>query len=635
MTQAAPPALAFDGFVIDFADERVIGPAGPLHLGHKAFRVLSLLAARRGQLVTKDELFESVWDGAAVSESALTSVIKELRRALGDDTRPPRFIESAYGRGYRFVAEVHETASPAAPPRPVPSPAAPVSSRRNVLIGAGALALAGGAGALWYARSDRSAPTAAPAVQRVAVLPLANVSDDAGQQYFADGMTEELRDRLARLPAFDVAARTSSEAVHKQGLDARAIGRALGVAWLIEGSVRRAGPLVRVSATLIDARTGFQRWTRSYDRKLDDVFAIQGEIAQAVTSEVFGRLGGGDVATLARSATLVPEAFDAYAKGRALFDLSADRATYRAALGAFDRADELDPKYAAAWGQRARVLAVIANQFALAQELRGLYARGLDSARKAVALDPRSADAQAALAYLLVSGRLDFAGAARAYQQAYALGGHNADILIPYGAFAARVGRNDDALTATERAVRLDPLNPRSHFGRGYVLFALRRWREAAAALRRALELSPEMSTVHGTIGTIALMLGRPDQAKTEFTKEPADFVKRTGLAIAEDKLGNRAGAEAAMARLVADSGDAAAYQQAQVLAQWGERDKAFAALDLALRIGDSGLGALRIDPLLDPLRGDPRFAALLAKLGLPGSIAPGRDGGGEHETRS
>ena len=619
MTQAAPPALAFDGFIIDFADERVIGASGPLRLGNKAFRVLGLLATRRGQLVTKDELFDSVWDGAAVSESALTSVIKELRRALGDDRRPPRFIESAYGRGYRFVAEVHESATPGVrpPPSSLPAPASARPSRRVVLVGLGAVAVAGGAGALWYTRADRAEP-AAGAVQRVAVLPLANVSDDAGQQYFADGMTEELRERLARLPAFDVAARTSSDAVHKQGLDAKAIGRALDVAWLIEGSVRRAGPLVRVNATLIDARSGFQRWTQSYDRKLDDVFAIQGEIAQAVTGEVLGRLGGGDVATLARSATTVPAAFDAYAKGRALFDLSADRATNRAALAAFDRAVELDPGYAAAWGQRARVLAVIANQFAAAEELRGLYARGLASARKAVALDPRSADAQAALAYLLVSGRLDFAGAGRAYQQAYRLGAHNADILIPYAAFAVRVGRGDDALIASERAVRLDPLNPRSHFGRGYVLFALRRWREAATALRKALALSPEMSTVHGTIGTIALMLDRPDEAKAEFLQEPADFVKRTGLAIAEDKLGDRPAAEAAMARLVADSGDAAAYQQAQVLAQWGERDKAFAALDLALKIGDSGLGALRVDPLLDPLRGDPRFARMLAKLGLP-----------------
>jgi len=365
------------------------------------------------------------------------------------------------------------------------------------------------------------------------------------------------------------------------------------------------------------ARTGFQRWTQTYDRKIDDVFAIQSEIAQAVTGEVLGRLGGSDVRALARSATVNPDAFDAYAKGRALFDLSADEATYRAALAAFDRAVTLDAGYAAAWSQRARVLAVLANQYAPAKELPRTYAEGLASARKAVALAPASAEAHAALAYLLVSGKLDFAAAARSYQRAYALGTNNADILIPYGAFAVRVGRERDALSALDRAVLLDPLNPRSHFGRGYVLSALRRWDEALPPFRKALALSPKMTTVHGAIAVTELMRGRTAEARAEFEREPAEFVKSTGLAIVDAKLGRRAAAQAALDRLIAESGDAVAYQRAQVLAQWGDRDGAFKALDLALRIGDSGLGALRVDPLLDPLRGDPRFVRLLSRLGL------------------
>lgn len=574
-------------------------------------QVLVALARADGAVVTRDELVERCWGGRIVGDDSISRVISRLRKVAAGFAQGAFAIETTAKVGFRLVSGEAAQGMAAAP-------GGARTSRRSLLVGGGLVALAAGGAALWFAGRE-DAPPAPAAVQRLAVLPLANVSEDAGQQYFADGMTEELRDRLARLPSVDVAARTSSNAAHKQGLDAKAIGRELGVGYLIEGSVRRSGDLVRVTATLIDTRTGFPRWSQSYDRKLDDVFAIQGDIAQAVTGEVLGRLGGGEAARLARSATANPEAFDAYAKGRALFDLSADRATYRAALAAFDRAVALDPNYAAAWGQRARVLAVLGNQYAAADELRGLYDAGLASARKAVALAPQSADAHAALAYQLVSGRLDFANAAKAYQQAYRFGAHNADVLIPYASFAVRTGRGRDALTAVERAVRLDPLNPRSHFGRGYVLTALRRYREALPPLRRALALSPEMSTVHGAIGTVLLMLGQPAEARAEFLREPTEFVRLTGLAIVEDKLGDRAAARAAMDKLIATSGDAAAYQRAQVLAQWGDRDGAFAALDLALKVGDSGLGALRVDPLLNPLRGDPRFAGLLAKLGLPG----------------
>jgi len=624
MANPDPPALAFDRFVLDRGDARLVGPDGPVHLGRKAYRVLGVLAESRGRLVTKDELFEKAWDGAIVTESSLTSAIKELRRALGDDPHHPRCIESVYGRGYRFVAEVRETERPpattVAAAHSARSLAPPTAvSRRVAIAGLAAVAVAAGGGAVWYARRERSAGSAAAEVKRVAVLPLANVSEDAGQQYFADGMTEELRDRLSRLSSVDVAARTSSDAVQKQGLDAKAIGRELGVAYLIEGSVRRSGDLVRVSATLIDTRTGFRQWTQSYDRKLDDVLAIQGDIAQAVTGEVLGSLGGSDVATLARSATVSPEAFDAYAKGRALFDLSTGEATNRAALAAFDRAIALDPRYGAAWGQRARVLAVIATQEAPVEQLPALYAAGLSSARRAVALSPQRADAHAALASLLVDSDLDFAGAAKAYERAYALGANNVDILIPYGVFAVRTGRGAAALAALNRAVALDPLNPRSHHGLGYVLSALRRFEAALPHLRQALALSPAMTTAHGAIGLALMMLGRVAEARREYLREPSQFSKLTGLAIVEAKLGNRAAAQAAMDRLIANSGDAVAYQRAQILAQWGNRDGAFAALELARRIRDAGLGALRVDPLLDPLRGDPRFAALLAELGLSG----------------
>ena len=616
--ETAPVVLAreapFDlaGLRIEPALRRVVRPDGAVtSLEPLVMQVLVVLARAGGAIVSRDELVECCWGGRIVGDDSISRVIFRLRKFAAGFARGAFAIETTAKVGFRLIRPDEAAAAAASPP------AIGWASRRSLLAWGGLAALAAGGAAAWFASRD-PAQAGPGAVQRVAVLPLANLSEDAGQQYFADGMTEELRDRLARLRSVDVAARTSSDAVQKQGLDAKAIGRELGVGYLIEGSVRRSGDLVRVSATLIDTRTGFQQWTQSYDRKLDDVFAIQGDIAQAVTSEVLGRLGGGDVAALVRSATVNPEAFDAYAKGRALFDLSTGEATNRAALAAFDRAIALDPRYAAAWGQRARVIGVIATQEAPVEQLPELYAEGLRSARRAVALAPRRADAHVALASLLVDSNLDFASAAKSYERAYAYGANNVDVLIPYGVFAVRTGRGAAALNALNRAVRLDPLNPRSHHGLGYVLSALRRFAAVIPAERQALALSPAMITAHGAIGLALLMLGRVAEARREYLREPSLFSRLTGLAIVEDKLGNRAAARDALARLIANSGDAVAYQRAQILAQWGDRDGAMAALELARRIRDAGLGALRVDPLLDPLRGDPRFVSLLSRLGLP-----------------
>ena len=539
-----PVRLAFDRFVFDPADARLSGPDGPIRIGNKALDVLAALIAAQGRLLTKDELFETVWDGTAVSESALTSVIKELRRALGDDRQDARFIESVYGRGYRFLPEVHEVAADAAP---VPRAADPVFAATPVMATprrrwlwpalAAALLLVAGIGA-W-----RFWPTGASSAEQtsssIAVLPFANISGNKGEDYFAAGVTEELRTRLSRLASLQVAARASSVSVKTSGLDAQTIGKRLAVGYVIDGSVRREGNIVRVSATLVDTRTGFQRWTQSYDRKLDDVFAIQGDIAQSVASEVQGKLGKTQSAALDASQTSVPAAFDAYAKGRALFDLNADEATYRRALANFDHAIKLDPHYAIAYAQRARVLAVIANQFTSAANLRSVYRQGLESARRAGALAPDLAEAQAASGSLLVNGSLDFAGAQVPYQRAYRLGQNNADILVPFGLFSVRIGDTDSGMAALQRAARLDPLNPRAFLALGFGAIVQHRYDQATAYLRQALALNPSLSASHAAIGNALFLSGKAQAAKAEYQREPQDFLRQTGLAIVEGKLGD------------------------------------------------------------------------------------------------
>ncbi|MFD1613420.1 winged helix-turn-helix domain-containing protein [Sphingomonas tabacisoli] len=615
--------IAFESFVLDRGDERLLGESGPIRIGHKAYCVLDALIAADGRLVTKDELFDCVWDGAAVSESALTSVVKELRRALGDDTREPRFIESVYGRGYRFLAPVsvspniEREALTRAPGLPAVRSNELQVSRRVAVIGIGTAIVAAGAVAMLRPIAVSGLFNGAGSAHRIAVLPFANLSGDPKQDYFSDGMAEELRSRLSRLPALQVAARTSSNSFRGAAADIGSIGRKLGVSYIVEGSVRRDAGAVRIAARLIDARTGFERWSQSYDRPFADILTLQGDIAQSVTRALEGEVLGAHSASLDRAGTTSPEAFDAYARGRALFDLSGDEVTYRNALAAFDRAIALDPRYAAAHAARARTLAALASQFVAADRLKPTFAEGLQAARRAVALAPDLDEAQSALGYLLVNGSLDFAAAHGPYERSRALGANNADVLIRYGLFATRAGRMDAGLEALRRASVLDPLNPRAFKALGQALYVARRYREALTPLRHALELNPQISSVSSSIGDCLLLSGQATAAAAAYRHEPLDFARNTGLAIAEARLGRKAQAQEAFDSLVEKSGDSGAYQQAQVLAQWGQTQKAFEKLDAAFRVGDPGLIYLRNDPMLDPLRRDSRFFQMLARLGL------------------
>lgn len=612
--------VAFDAFVLDRTDERLLGESGPVRIGHKAYCVLDALVSADGRLVTKDELFDCVWDGVAVSDSALTSVVKELRRALGDDTREPRFIESVYGRGYRFLAPIaaapHAEVAPqqrAAEPRRLPQ--RPGFSRRQVALGlGGTTAVAIGIVAATQRRAIADMFASADTTHRLAVLPFANLSGDPEQSYFADGVSEELRSRLTRLPALQVAARTSSNSFRGSD-DVGTIGQRLGVEHLIEGTVRRQADMVRIAARLVTAQTGFERWSQTYDRPFTDIFALQSDIAHSVTRALQIELLGGQTATLDRAGTASPEAFDAYVRGRALFDLSGDEATYRGALAAFERAIALDPRYAAAHAARARTLAAIANQYAAADQLKATYAEGLAAARRAVALAPELDEAQSALGYLLVNGSLDFAAAREPYERSFRSGRNNADVLIRYGLFATRAGRMDAGLSALRRSTALDPLNPRAFKAYGQGLFATRRYAASIPPLRQALALNPQISSVHAAIGDALLMLGQTAEARTSYAREPQEFSRLTGLAIADWKLGRPAEAERSRSALVQESGDSGAYQQAQIAAQWGKHDIALMALERAFAVGDSGLIYLRNDPFLDGLREDARFKSLLARV--------------------
>ena len=493
-------------------------------------------------------------------------------------------------------------------------------SRRGLAALGLATAGAGIAGALAWQRGWFSGPAASR--NSVAVLPFVNLSKNPDQDYFSDGLSEELRATLARNLKLLVMAQASSSRFRARRDDAVTIAAKLGVAFLLDGSVRRAGEVVRVTVDLIDGETGFSRWSRTFERKLQDIFAVQSEIAdtvaRALTAEVdAGAVKGSQEAPAVSGGTTNVEAYDAYLRGRALYDLSSDEASERAALARFDAAIAADPGYAAAHAARARSLTAIANQYGKVAELVELYDAAIVSARRAIALAPQMAEGHSTLGFTLFQGRLDARAAREPFERSRQLGAGEATVLARYAQYSARAGRSREASDAMQRALVLDKLNPLIHRAAGSIAYAARLYADSIPPTRQALAMNPELSRAHAAIGDALTLLSRPEEARAEYRAEPVADFRLAGLAIVERRLGNAAAANSAWSQLVAEHGERVLYQQAQVRAQWADREAALTALERAYRIGDSGLIYLRNDPFLDPVRDDPRFTDLLGRIGF------------------
>ena len=491
--------------------------------------------------------------------------------------------------------------------RPAAANPRPVSRRTVIVAGSvGTVAVAAGFAALLW-------PGAAAVANSVAVLPFANLSGDAGQTYFSDGLSEEIRASLARNAALKVAAPTSANQFRDRSSDAKTIGAKLGVAYLLEGSVRRSGDVVRIAAELVETANGFSKWSQSFERKLTDIFAIQSEIATVVANALADHVGGAAPSGGTRNVA----AYDSFLRGQALYNADIDEASDKAALAQFEKAIAADPDYAAAHAARSRVLATIASGYDEAARMRALYEEAIRAARRAVALAPDLAETQIALGLALYTGRLDPKAARPAYDRAAALGLGDADIQLLHAVFCSRTGRSAEAIAAAAKAMELDKLNDRAFRAGGLVQYSARNYESAIPLSKHALQLNPAIRNAHANIGNSLLMLGRPEEAKTAYTAEPQSMQRLPGLAIVERKLGNEAAAKAAFDQLVAELGDSALYQQAQVLAQWGDLAGALKLLQRAREVGDSGLLIALADPLLDPLRKEPAFLNLLESLHL------------------
>ena len=457
-----------------------------------------------------------------------------------------------------------------------------------------------------------------PPPHSIAVLPFVNMSGDKEQEYFSDGLSEELLNSLSRINELQVAARTSSFYFKGKDVDLNTVAHKLNVASVLEGSVRRSGHTVRVTAQLNNALTGYHLWSQTYDRDLSDVLQMQTEIASAVANALKVTLLGDLATKVELGGTRNPPAFDAYIRAAKAQAIASTAKEEQAAVDGFTQALRLDPDYALAYASRSLAHTDLAATWAASvPTIRGSLDHALADARKSIALAPDLAEGHLALASAYEAS-LEFTRAGEEYERALTLAPTNARVLRDYGIFAVSMGRKDSGLTMLRRAVALDPLNYTAHMYLGQGLRALRRYDEAIIALSDGLAIEPGVD-IRTELGITQYLLGDLQAARASCERVAGEYdLGQQCLAITYQKLGRHVDAEAALTKLKALWGDSGPTVYAVVYAQWGDTTKALEWLETAERLRTPGLEGLKTSPLLDPLRNQPRFQAIERELKFP-----------------
>jgi TolB-like protein/DNA-binding winged helix-turn-helix (wHTH) protein/Tfp pilus assembly protein PilF len=627
----------FLGFHLDTANQCLWRGQQRVAIPPKPYDMLRYLVENPGRLVTQDELLDKLWPEIYVNPELIRKYILDIRKTLGDRPDKPEFIETVPKRGYRFIAPVVDE-SEAEPPDSSTSPPAGEhateerveheaarseperfsgkhSLRKLSMIPVLLALVAAGLGKFRLARNERSVPLSSDT--SIAVLPFADMSPAKDQEYFSDGLSEQLINNLARVPGVKIVGRASSFEFKGKNEDLRVVGRKLGVANILEGSVCREGNHVRITAELIKAGDGFQLWSQTYDREINDIFAVQDEIARAATEALQPKLLGGNgypVASTLRSAS--PEAYQAYLQANYFFERGTGKEDVGKALVYADEAIKLDPKYAPAWALRAAVQNNMA-QAGMTDVTEG-YRKARNDAERAIALDPTSTSAYLALAHEQIDSDWDWGGAEISVTKAAGLEPGSAEVLNIRSYLSRIFGNLDEAIKFKEQAVALDPLRTNSHSTLGYLLYSAARYDEAQAELQKALDLNSQAAYVHFHLGKVLIAKGKLPEALAEIEKEPLEGGKLTGQVMAYHALGREQDSNAALAELIAKHGSDWAYQIAEVYGYRGQLDKSFQWLERAYNQRDPGLPSIKVDPLLKNLRHDPRYTEFVKKMRLP-----------------
>ena len=473
--------------------------------------------------------------------------------------------------------------------------------------------------------AQRIVPSAAPApaaaaeeAPSIAVLPFLNMSRDDENEYFADGLSEELLNLLAKIRGLRVASRTSAFSFKGKDVDIQTVAQKLNVATVLEGSVRKSGKRVRITAQLIHAASDSHLWSETYDRELDDIFAVQDDIAQSVVKELRAALLGQPAETAVRIAATGrsdnPEAFQLYLQGK-FFGERVTQAHTDKAIDLFQRALAIDPNFALAWAGLARIHQTQAG-YGFAPIDEG-FERAREAAREALRLAPDLAEGHIELGLVLESHDWNWSAADASFRRALELAPGDAHALRSAAGLARILGRRDEALELTRKAIALDPLSARTHRLMGMINVMADRLDDAAASFQLALDLGPGAGLHHAFLAIAHLMQGRGAQALPVAQAESHDVFRNLALAMIHHSLGHATESEAALQALIEGFGWTAAYQIAEAYAYRGEVEKAFEWLDRAHAQRDPGVTFSATDSLLRPLHADPRWPPFLQRMGL------------------
>ena len=612
-------SLKFENIELDLSSYQLRRNGSVIKLERIPMELLILLAGRNGQLVSREEIIEKLWgkDVFVDSEHGVNTAIRKIRNALQDDPENPRFIETVIGKGYRFVAPL------ATPQEERDSPATSAGYRshlnRFVLLGACLLAAlsVGAYVAVRYFWPGRAAPSGRT---MLAVLPFENLTGDPQQDYFSDGLTEEMITQLGRLDPrqLGVIARTSAMSYKHSSKAVDQIGRELGVNYILEGSARREAGRVRITAQLIQVRDQSHVWAAEYDRDMQSVLQLQSEVADAIGNEVRLKLAPAQRVQLVNPQAVNPEAYEAYLKGRYFIEKWTEEGT-RVGREYFEQAIQKDPNYALAYAGLADSYVWGRAGFPPEEALR----RARAAATKALQLDSTLGEPHAALAQIKFVNDWDWAGAESEFKRAIELNPNDTNALHMYSHYLLSMGRIQESFDVSRRALEHDPVSPTMQLHLGFHYLTARQYDLAIPQYLKVLQADPSLPDAHNQLAVAYRQKGLLDQSVAEYLQVET-ILGVTSDQIAELKAAyGRSGMRGFWLTVLefteaSDQSRISPYQIASYCAILDKKDEAFEWLGKAYEAHDSGLVAIKTDSDFDSLHSDSRFASLLRRMKLP-----------------